>query len=70
MPRSRWAKVPLGRAGAGWRMTGCDPEGVDPRRGAETARLDFDSSVEDAEAARRALVRLTRHARRAAGSGC
>ena len=62
-----YAKVLLGRAGAGWRMTGCDPEGVDLRRGAETARLDFDSPVADAEAARRALVRLAEQARRAAG---
>lgn len=62
-----YAKVLLGRAGAGWQMTGCDPEGVDLRRGAETARLEFDSPVADAEAARRALVRLAKHARRAAG---
>ena len=26
---------------SGWRMTGIDPEGIDLRRGGDTARLDF-----------------------------
>ncbi|MFQ5954543.1 MAG: HugZ family protein [Kiloniellales bacterium] len=62
-----YARVLLGRSGEGWRMTGCDPEGIDLRRGAEIARLDFDSPVGDAEAARRQLVRLAKRARRSPG---
>jgi hypothetical protein len=52
-----------GREGAGWRMTGCDPEGFDLARGADGLRLDFDQPVVDAEAARAELVRLVRRAR-------
>jgi putative heme iron utilization protein len=59
----------LGRAGAGWRMTGIDPEGIDLRRSGEdrfeTARLDFPDLVLDPQAARRALVALADAARRA-----
>ncbi len=55
-----YAKVLLGRTGEDWRMTGCDPEGIDLRHGAEVARLDFDRKVGDAEAARMQLVRLAR----------
>ena len=61
-----YAKVLLGRTGEDWRMTGCDPEGIDLRRGGEVARLDFDRTVGDAEAARAELVRLARRAREAA----
>ena len=57
----------LGRPGAGWRMTGLDPEGCDLIRDREPARLDFDRPVADAEAARQALVRLTARARHLAG---
>lgn len=53
----------LGRPGAGWRLTGVDPEGADLRRGGETARLPFDKPVHDAEAARVELVRLVKRAR-------
>jgi heme iron utilization protein len=57
----------LHRAGTDWRMTGIDPEGIDLRREAETARLDFaDRSLGPAlnpEAARRALVALAAEAR-------
>jgi putative heme iron utilization protein len=52
-----------GREGGGWRMTGCDPEGLDLARGAETLRLDFDRPVTDAEAARAEMVRLVKRAR-------
>ena len=55
----------LGRSGDGWTMTGCDPEGCDLARGAETARLDFDKPVSDAEGARVELVRLVKRARAA-----
>lgn len=53
----------LGRAGTGWRMTGIDAEGCDLRREGEVARLDFSTRIEDAEAARRELVRLVKDAR-------
>jgi heme iron utilization protein len=52
-----------GRVGQGWRLTGIDPEGCDLARGAETARVDFDAAVADAESARMALVRLVKQAR-------
>ena len=45
-----YATAFLGRAGAGWMMCGIDPEGVDLRRGAELARLDFDSPIATAAA--------------------
>ncbi|MGD9615520.1 MAG: HugZ family protein [Alphaproteobacteria bacterium] len=58
----------LGRAGAGWRMTGIDPEGLDLRRdsesGVETARLDFPEPALSPAAARRVLVSLAERARR------
>jgi heme iron utilization protein len=59
----------LHRAGAGWRMTGIDPEGIDLRGEIGTARLDFAdhalSTVRDAESARGALVALVAAARAA-----
>ena len=65
-----YAERLLGRAGAGWRVTGIDPEGLDLRRdgdtGGETARLDFGEPVHTPEKARRALVALTEAARRRA----
>jgi heme iron utilization protein len=58
----RYAHRLLGRSGAGWRMTGIDPEGIDLRNGAETARLDFAAPVAvpilTPGAARAALVQL------------
>ncbi len=56
------------QAGAGWTMTGVDPEGCDLRRGGRLARLDFAKPVHDAESCRVELVRLTRQARRRAQS--
>jgi putative heme iron utilization protein len=53
----------LRRPGAGWRMTGIDPEGIDLRSEGETARLDFPQPVLDPDAARQALIALTRDAR-------
>lgn len=53
----------LGFTGGGWRMSGCDPEGCDLRRGAEVARLKFGQLVQDAAAARNELVRLVKQAR-------
>ncbi len=54
-----------GREGGGWRMTGCDPEGFDLAREADTLRLDFERPAADAEAARAELVRLVGRARAA-----
>jgi len=53
----------LGLSGGGWRMTGCDPEGCDLRRGPQVARLKFGQLVQDAAAARSELVRLVKQAR-------
>lgn len=59
-----YAQVLTGQTGAGWEMTGIDPEGADLRRGGVVARLDFDRPVHDAEGARAELVRLVEKARR------
>jgi hypothetical protein len=55
----------LRRGGAGWQMTGLDPEGIDLRDGGETARLDFAEPVLNPQAARRTLVALAAEARAA-----
>ncbi|MFQ5773749.1 MAG: HugZ family protein [Kiloniellaceae bacterium] len=60
--------VPAAEA-ADWVMVGIDPEGFDLRAGPRLARADFDRPVPDAEAARAALVRLTKRARRLAAAG-
>ncbi|MEQ8665113.1 MAG: DUF2470 domain-containing protein [Rhodospirillales bacterium] len=57
------ARVLLGRKGAGWRLTGIDPDGCDLRLGARTARLDFDEMASDAGDCRTQLVTLTKRAR-------
>lgn len=59
-----YAQKLCGGSGEGWRMTGCDPEGVDLARGAVALRLDFERPVADAEGARAELVRLVKRARR------
>jgi putative heme iron utilization protein len=56
----------LGRAGADWRMTGIDPEGIDLRKGGEVARLDFDQPLAAGNEARKVLVALVGKARAAA----
>jgi len=65
-----YAERLLGLRGAGWRMTGIDPEGIDLRRpmesGGATARLDFAEPVLTPDAARRTLVALAHEARNAA----
>jgi putative heme iron utilization protein len=64
---AQYARRLLGRSGAGWRMTGIDPEGIDLRCEGETARLDFAAPVAapvlTPEAARMALVQLAEVAR-------
>ncbi|WP_119679959.1 HugZ family pyridoxamine 5'-phosphate oxidase [Indioceanicola profundi] len=58
-----YATVLLGRPDGEWRMTGIDPDGCDLRCATRTARLEFGTSVDSAEAARVELVRLVRKAR-------
>ena len=58
-----YARVLLGLDGEGWRMTGCDTDGIDLRLRGQVARLDFEAPVEDAEGARRALVLMVKRAR-------
>jgi putative heme iron utilization protein len=57
----------LHRAGADWRITGIDPEGIDLRGDSDAARLDFAdhdmTPVRDADGARRTLVALVAAAR-------
>ena len=55
----------LKRSGVGWFLTGIDPEGCDLRRGGDCARLNFATTVSDAEGARREFVRLVQLARSA-----
>ncbi len=52
-----------GAGGGAWVMTGIDPEGFDLRAGERRVRAGFAAPVRDAEAARAALVALTRNAR-------
>jgi putative heme iron utilization protein len=67
-----YAEKLLGRKGAGWRMTGIDPEGLDLRQpmeaGGDTARLDFDRPVLAPAQARAILVELVQVARKLASS--
>ncbi len=53
----------LGRKGAGWSMTGIDPEGIDLRRGAQFARLSFEEPVRSAGDCRKTLASLAKKAR-------
>ena len=55
----------LSPPGRGWRMTGIDPEGIDLRRGAKTARREFAAPVRDPREARAALIALVEVARAA-----
>ncbi|MFC3228033.1 HugZ family protein [Marinibaculum pumilum] len=67
-----YATILCGAPPADWRMTGCDPEGIDMRAGDGTGpvlRLDFDAPIADAAAARAALVALVQRARAAGGAG-
>jgi heme oxygenase (biliverdin-IX-beta and delta-forming) len=67
-----YAEKLLARRGAGWRMTGIDPEGIDLRRpmdqGGETARLDFALPVLSPAQARTTLVELVQMARQQQGN--
>ena len=59
-----YANVLLGLDGAGWRISGVDPEGVDLRLGGRVARLAFTESIRDPAGARAELVSLAGEARR------
>jgi hypothetical protein len=56
----------LGAQQADWRCTGCDPDGMDMRAGAQTLRLEFPERITSASALRKMLVRLAEQARAAA----
>jgi putative heme iron utilization protein len=58
-----YAQNLLGATGAGWVMTGCDPEGCDLRRGGEVLRLDFETPAFDTDSLRQRLAALARAAR-------
>jgi len=62
-----YARHLLERQGTGWQMTGIDPEGLDLRRGGESARLDFAAPVLNPAAARRELIALAQAAREPTG---
>lgn len=53
----------LGLDGEGWRMTGCDAEGIDLREGGRIARLAFEAPIANAAGARETLVALVRKGR-------
>ena len=61
-----YANKLLGLQGAGWVMTGVDPEGCDLRNGGRVARLAFDAPIYTADEARAALVALVGKARKTA----
>ena len=58
-----YATCLLGREGKGWQMTGIDPDGLDLRRGGETARLDVDAPLTTPAEARGTLAALAERAR-------
>ena len=59
-----YAVTLLGRKPGDWRMTGCDPDGIDLRADGRTARLDFPNPVADSKGCRDALIALAQRARR------
>jgi putative heme iron utilization protein len=58
-----YASTLLQLPGDGWRMTGCDRDGIDLRAGGQVARLAFPEPVADANGARQALITLVQQAR-------
>jgi putative heme iron utilization protein len=57
-PLARCVARRLGDNGAGWRASGCDPEGLDLRRGETVARLEFAAPISTPEALPDALAQL------------
>jgi putative heme iron utilization protein len=64
-----YARAAAPGAPTGWRMTGIDPEGLDLRREASTARLEFRGMVNDGASARRELVRIVNELRSSTEGG-
>jgi hypothetical protein len=64
----RYARRLLGRQGRGWTLSGLDPDGVDLRRGAQFARLDFAEPAASPGEVRAALVAFADSARAPGGS--
>ena len=62
-----YARRLLARRGKGWMLAGLDPDGVDLKRGAQFARLDFALPVGNAHDVRAALIALADRARRPSG---
>lgn len=58
-----YAQRLLGLAGAGWKMTGIDAEGLDLRFGGQVARLAFEAPLSGPGEARAALVGLVAKAK-------
>jgi putative heme iron utilization protein len=56
----------LGAKSAGWRCTGCDPDGIDLQAGTTTLRLDFPRRIVTPAALRQMLKQLADQARAAA----
>ncbi len=59
-----YAEKLLGATPGGWNIEGLDPDGADLRRGEETLRLQFSSSVYTADALRAHLATLGRDVRK------
>ena len=59
-----YARRLLARRGKGWTVAGLDPDGVDLRRGAQFARLDFPEPVGTTRDVRAALVAFADRARK------
>ena len=62
-----YARRLLARRGKGWTLAGLDPDGVDLKRGAQSARLDFAEPAANAGEVRAALVAFAEQARRRGG---
>ncbi len=58
-----YARRLLGRRGKGWTLSGLDPDGIDLKRGAQFARLDFAEPVANAGDVRTTLIAFADRAR-------
>jgi putative heme iron utilization protein len=62
-----YAQAAAPGAPSGWRLTGIDPEGLDLRREAAAARLEFRGMVNDGASARRELAGIVKELRSSIG---
>src|SRR5262249_15544347 len=60
----RLAQLATGRRAEGWRVTGVDPEGIDLRREAAVARIEFPAPARSADAVAAAVDGLLQKASR------